>query len=101
MCRTPATGSPRWNGHLGSGPAISEAQATELTRAVKAVSQQLERNGDQASYQKVYGELYGREGISTYRNLPAARYKEVTTWLHTWYREIAPPTADDQAIGST
>ncbi len=87
--------------HLGTGPTISEAQAAEIMLAVKAVGGQLDSRGDQAGYQKVYSELYRREGIATYRNLPTARYKEVIAWLQAWYHEIAPPAGGGQTAGST
>ena len=85
---------------LSSGIPITEAQAAEIVLAVKLVGQELERRGDKAGYQKVYAEMYRRYGIATYRNLPATRYTEVTAWLHTWYREIAPPIAGGQGEGS-
>jgi len=84
--------------HLGSGPTISEAQAVEIVLAVKLLGQEFERRGDKAGYQKVYSEMYRRYGIATYRNLPAARYKEVATWLHDWYQESAP-TEGGQGAG--
>jgi len=85
--------------HLGSGPTISEAQAVEIVLAVKLLGQEFERRGDKAGYQKVYSEMYRRYGIATYRNLPAARYKEVATWLQDWYQESAPPTGGGQGAG--
>jgi hypothetical protein len=74
---------------LSAGATISEAQAAELALAVKNVGQRLAATGDKAGYQKVYGELYRREGISSYKSLPAARYADVLAWLRQWYDEFS------------
>jgi hypothetical protein len=74
---------------LSAGATISEAQAAEIALAVKNVGQRLTAGGDKAGYQKVYGELYRREGISSYKSLPAARYADVLAWLRQWYDEFS------------
>jgi hypothetical protein len=73
---------------LSAGATISEAQAAELALAVKNVGQRLAATGDKTGYQKVYGELYRREGISSYKSLPAARLEAVLAWLRAWYAEF-------------
>jgi hypothetical protein len=73
---------------LSAGATISEAQAAEIALAVKNVGQRLAAQGDQAGYAKVYSELYRRYRISSYKNLPAARYQEVLNWLHGWHGEL-------------
>lgn len=75
---------------LSSGATISEAQAAEVSLAVKNVGQRLVGRGDKNGYGKVYGELYRRYHVSAYKNLPAARYQEVIDWLAGWYDELAP-----------
>lgn len=74
---------------LSAGAAVSPAQAAEIALAVKNVGQQLAVKGDRQGYAKVYSELYRRYGISSYKNLPAARYDEVLAWLRSWYGELA------------
>lgn len=76
---------------LSSGATISEAQAAELALAVKNVGQRLVSQGDKNGYAKVYSELYRRYRISSYKNLPAARYEDVLTWLQHWYSELSGP----------
>jgi len=77
----------------GEGATITEAQAAEIALAVKAIGQRLQAGGDREGYAKVYSELYRRYRISTYKGLPATDYDGAMTWLHGWYREVAPPGA--------
>jgi hypothetical protein len=75
--------------HLNAEEQITEAQAGELALAVKAVGQVLSgpdrtKNG----YQLVYGELYRRYRISSYKNLPQGKFDEVMAWLHQWHTEL-------------
>ena len=73
---------------LNAGATISEVQAGEIALAVKNVGQALAARGDRQGYAKVYGEMYRRYRISSYKNLPAARYQEVVDWLAGWYGEL-------------
>jgi hypothetical protein len=74
---------------LSGGSTISEAQAAEIALAVKNVGQRLVRAGDKNGYAKVYSEMYRRYRISSYKNLPGARYQEVLDWLHGWHEELS------------
>ena len=75
---------------------ISEEQAAELALAVKAVGQALSgAERKQNGYQQVYGELYRRYRISSYKNLPQGKFDEVMTWLHQWHAELTGDEADD------
>lgn len=68
---------------------LSEEQAAELAMAVKAVGQALSgKERKQNGYQVVYGELYRRYRISSYKNLPRGKYAEVIAWLHSWHVEL-------------
>lgn len=69
---------------------IDEAQAAELALAVKAVGQVLSGKDRRANgYQQVYGELYRRYRVSSYKNLPRGKFAEVLDWLHLWHSEVA------------
>lgn len=65
---------------------ISDEQAAEIALAVKNVA--FAMSGDSQSYGKVYSEMYRRYRISSYKNLPRAKYDEVITWLSRWYDEV-------------
>lgn len=67
---------------------ISEAQAAELALAVKAVANSLEQRGAPNSYQRVYGELYRRQGITSYKRLPRGTFATVMAWLKAWHDEL-------------
>lgn len=70
----------------GEAP-ISEAQAAELAQQVKAAAHALTQQGQERAYQQVYGELYRRFGIATYRALPRRRFDEAVAWLQQWAAE--------------
>jgi hypothetical protein len=74
--------------HTGATAVISDGQAAEITLAVKNVGQALAARGDKNGYAQVYSEMYRRYRISSYKNLPAARYDEVIAWLAGWYGEM-------------
>lgn len=72
----------------GARPApITEAQAAEVSQAVKALAALLTERGQaggQNAYQAVFGELYRRFGVSSYKNLPAARFADALAFLDDW-----------------
>jgi len=68
---------------------ITEALANEIALAVKTVAAALEASGAiKNGYQRVYAEVYRRERIGAYRNLPQGRYQTVLDWLHQWHEEV-------------
>ncbi len=73
---------------LASGATISEAQAAEIAGAVKAVAMLLTAAGDANGFGRVWGDLYRRYRVTSYHNLPSARYEEALAWLHGWYAEL-------------
>ncbi len=68
---------------------ISQEQAAELALAVKAVGQALTQRGEANGYQRVYGELYRRYSITSYKRLPRDRFTAVMEWLHAWHQELS------------
>jgi P22_AR N-terminal domain/ORF6C domain len=67
---------------------ISNAQAGEIALRVKTVANALEQRGQVNGYQRVYGELYRRFEIGSYKSLAQSRYDEALAWLRAWYDEI-------------
>ena len=78
--------------HVGPAVPISEQQSAEVALAVKNVGKALSERGTKPGYSQVYGELYRRYGISSYKNLPQDRYDEVLAWLKGWYNELTAKT---------
>jgi hypothetical protein len=72
---------------------ISEAQAAEIALAVKAVAHALQEKGQSNGYQRVYGEMYRRYGIGTYRALPQGQFNKAILWLKTWHAELGDSAA--------
>jgi hypothetical protein len=66
----------------GPGRLITDTQAAEIAAEVKSIAFELtERNPSRNWYQSIYGELYRRLGITSYRRVPADRFGEVIAWL--------------------
>ena len=68
--------------------AITEAQAAELSQAVKFVARELGEITRRNEYGGVYGQLYREFGIISYRNLPVDQFNEAMEWLREWYRRL-------------
>jgi hypothetical protein len=75
-----------------SGRFISKEQAMHISQAVKAVALALGKKTGRNEFQGVYGELYRRFRIPSYRELPAHRFNEAMAFLREWYETI---TDDD------
>ena len=71
------------------GEAITDEQASQLSQAVKAVAMELGEQTGKNEYGGVYGELYRRFGITSYKLLPAGKFREAMDWLSEWYSSIA------------
>ncbi len=67
---------------------ITDAQAAEIALAVKNVAFAMEERGSSGGYGKIYSEMYRRYRISSYKNLPGAKYDEVIAWLGRWFEDI-------------
>ena len=68
---------------------ITAAQATNISQAVKAVAMALGKASGRNEYGGVYGELYRRYEVPSYRELPASKYDDVITWLNEWLQSIS------------
>ena len=61
---------------------ITDRQAGEIAAAVKAVAFELtQRDKSRNWYQSIYGELYRRFGVSSYKQVPADQFGAVMAWL--------------------
>lgn len=68
---------------------ISSEQAMHLSQAVKTVALVMGKKTGRNEFQGVYGELYRRFKIPSYRELPARKYEEAMTFLREWYQSVA------------
>lgn len=72
----------------GAGETVNESQASQISQAVKAVAMQLSKQSGRNEYGGVYGELYRRFEITSYKLLPAGRFGEAMEFLNQWYASL-------------
>lgn len=72
---------------------VTPDQAAQISQAVKAVASALSRRTGRTEYGGVYGQLYDKFNINSYKELPASRFNEALTFLTDWLEEIS---ASDQ-----
>ena len=70
------------------GRKVTPAQATNISQAVKAVAMALSKASGRNEYGGVYGELYRRYEVPSYRELPASKYEDVMAWLNEWLQSV-------------
>jgi hypothetical protein len=73
---------------VAPGEAVTEDQASQVSQAVKAVAMKLGEQSGRNEYGGVYGELYRKFSITSYKNLPAARFSEAMNWLTEWHQHL-------------
>lgn len=74
------------------GEAVTEEQASQISQAVKAVAMALGKQTKRNEYGGVYGELYRRYGITSYKLLPAAKFTAAMKWLDEWLQSLTGTT---------
>lgn len=73
---------------LGSSRTITPDQATAISQAVKTIARALGQQTGRNEYGGVYGELYRRYRIPSYRELPASKYDDAINWLSDWLESL-------------
>ena len=78
----------------GSGKflAVTDDQASQVSQAVKAIAIALGKQTGRNEFGGVYGEMYRKFGISSYKLLPASRFDAVMAWLNEWYQSLVGDT---------
>lgn len=68
---------------------ITDAQAAEIAGLVKAIAQLLsERDKSKNHYQGVFGELYRRFHVSTYKHVRKEQFADVLAFLDEWRSKL-------------
>lgn len=67
---------------------ITPDQASRISQAVKAIAHELGKRTKRNEYGGVYGELYRRYSINSYKELPAAKYDDAMAWLNDWLQTL-------------
>lgn len=76
-----------------TGRNVTPDQASQLSQAVKAVALELGRKSGRNEFGAIYGELYRKFGITSYKMLPARRFEEAMRFLTNWYESLTGATA--------
>lgn len=74
---------------------ISPEQATQISQAVKTIALELGKRSGRNEYGGVYGELYRRFDINSYKLLPASKFDAAMGWLNQWLQTL---TQEDVAF---
>ena len=67
---------------------VTEAQASRLSQAVKAVAMALSKQTRKNEFGGVYGELYRRYDITGYKMLPARKFDDAMKFLTDWHQSV-------------
>ncbi|HEX6387273.1 MAG TPA: phage antirepressor N-terminal domain-containing protein [Anaerolineae bacterium] len=67
---------------------VTPEQASQISQAVKAVAIALGRQTKRNEFGAVYGELYRKFGITSYKQLPARRFQAAIDWLTEWHQTL-------------
>lgn len=70
------------------GRHVTPDQASQISQAVKTVAMILSKQSGSNQYGSVYGELYRRFGITSYKQLPASQYQQAMNWLTEWHESL-------------
>ena len=73
---------------LAPGDPVTQSQAMQISQAVKAVAFVLGKKTGRNEHPAIYGELYRRYEITSYKLLPANRFEEAMAWLTEWHKEL-------------
>ena len=75
-------------GRLSAGPSITDEQAAEISQRVKALAGLLQEQAPGKNYyQSIFGELYRRYNVSSYKLIRPGQYPEVIAFLDSWRAE--------------
>lgn len=77
---------------LAGGRVVTDEQASQISQAVKAIALALGKKSGRNEFGAVYGELFRRFGITSYKLLPARRFGEAMTFLTEWYEQVTGET---------
>lgn len=78
---------------LSPGQMVTEDQASQISQAVKAVALAAGKKSGRNEFGAVYGELYRKFGITSYKMLPNRRFDEAMKFLTDWHENLTGETA--------
>jgi hypothetical protein len=75
------------------GRHVTPEQASQISQAVKAIAMKLSDRSGRNEYGGVYGELYRRFGIASYKELPANQFDAAMDFLNDWHARLTGTAA--------
>jgi hypothetical protein len=72
----------------GSEHVVTQTQAMQISQAVKAVAIELEKQTKRNEFGGVYGEMYRKFEVTSYKALPAKKFEECLAWLTEWHQTL-------------
>lgn len=75
-----------------TGKHATPDQAMQISQAVKTIAISLGKQTKRNEFGAVYGELYRKFGITSYKMLPAGRFDEAMKYLTEWFKSITGET---------
>jgi hypothetical protein len=73
---------------VAPGRPVTEEQASQISQSVKAVALVLTKKSGSSQFGAVYGELYRKFGITSYKMLPANRFDKAMKFLTDWHGSL-------------
>lgn len=70
------------------GRNVTPDQASQISQSVKAVAIELGKRSGRNEFGAIYGELYRKFGITSYKALPARRFDEGKKFLTDWHESV-------------
>jgi len=71
------------------GEDITEEQASQVSEAVKAIAIVWGKQTGASQFGSVYGEMYRKFGVTSYKKIRASQFEAVIDWLNDWYQSLA------------
>jgi len=71
---------------------VTPEQAMQISQAVKAVAHELGKRSKRNEYGGVYGELYRRYSVNSYKALPKSKFDDALNWLNEWLQSLISDT---------
>lgn len=68
--------------------AVTNAQASQISQAVKAVAIVMGKQTKRNEFGGVYGELYRKFDVTSYKLIPTTKFEAVMAWLNDWYQSL-------------
>ncbi|MBK8935843.1 MAG: ORF6C domain-containing protein [Chloroflexi bacterium] len=77
---------------LSGADVVTEAQASQISQAVKAVALALGKETGRNEFGACYGELYRKFGITSYKLMPQRKFEDAMKFLTEWHQSLVGDT---------